>query len=65
MRPETKGVSAGECAWEPPLRAKLAYLCMAAVAGKEGDMRVLTDDIIDFARNLSGAVGAPPSGKSK
>jgi hypothetical protein len=55
MNPQTDEVMACECLWERPLRVKLAFLCMAAVAGKEGDMRVLTTDIIDFARNLSGA----------
>lgn len=46
--------------WEKPLRMKLAFLCMAAVAGKEGDLSACTEDIIYFARNLSGCDDAPP-----
>jgi hypothetical protein len=45
----------GECVWERPLRLKLAFLCMAAVAGESGDMRAATEDILSFCRNLSGA----------
>lgn len=41
--------------WEKTLRYKLAFICMAAVAGKEGDLKYLTEDMIEFCRTLSGA----------
>lgn len=42
-------------AWEPGLRMRLATLCMAAVAGKEGDLRSVTEQIIEFCKTLAGA----------
>jgi hypothetical protein len=43
---------AGPRAWERALRTKLAFLCMAAVAGKKGDLRVLSDDVVSFVSKL-------------
>lgn len=40
--------------WERTLRFKLAFLCMAAVAGREGDLRNLTEDLVHFCQNLAG-----------
>jgi len=34
--------------WESELRMHLAAMCMAAVAGKEGDLREATDAIIEW-----------------
>ena len=45
----TAGVNMDE-EWEKSLRVKLAFICMAAVAGKEGDLRALTDDLVRFCR---------------
>lgn len=46
--------SEGRPLWEPGLRIRLATLCMAATAGKPGDMKVATENIIEFCRTLSG-----------
>jgi len=38
----------GVVIWERTLRTKIAFICMAAVAGKEGDLKALTDDLVRF-----------------
>lgn len=42
-------------AWERALRVKVAFICMAAVAGKEGDLKHLTDDLVHFCEQANAA----------
>lgn len=37
---------------ENAIRSKAAFICMAAVVGKEGDMKQLTDELVVYCRNL-------------
>lgn len=39
--------------WENDLRRRLATLCMAAVAGKEGDLKMATDSIVNLVRLIA------------
>lgn len=38
--------------FERTVRTKIAFVCMAAVAGKVGDLKATTDDLVAYCRTL-------------
>ncbi len=45
--------------WERELRTRVAFICMAAVNGKEGDLKILTDNLVQTIRNMRQEIGVP------
>jgi len=45
--------------WERELRTRIAFICMAATSGKEGDLRTLTNNLVQTIRDMRQELAVP------
>ncbi len=45
--------------WERELRTRIAFICMAAAHGKEGDLKTLTDNLVQTIREMRQEISVP------